>query len=567
MSACAGDSVGKVKGVLLLVVFVAAINLFLGTAPCSSAEDLYDARLDEGLSVTEPYSYLLIAQAHHEKAAALALLEQARRYSPDLPAVYFEIAREAFSPSANGIFRWFDYSREGVRAYWRNFWWKFSISALTYGGLLISFALSMVVIIAIRVPVEKGLILHDAREERKRLMLLALPLFLSVLGPIALITGLFFIAGFYFKKENKAVVYLSFLFCFLFPFLQREVTPFFYQPSSLKSIVAVNEGKDNKLALWAPRMGNEVVPLFSYALALKREGEYQKSIDAYKSLVGRMPKLDARVQINLGNAYYGLGNIEEAKASYLRAIGMAPLPSAFYNLSQIYRGMLDFTKGDEYFREGAKQNPEAVSRFAAISANNPNRFVVDETLPGSLIWEYAMKYGKGSLSGIQMLGSIVAVLLTAGFYFLDKLVRHRAQRCKRCGDVYCSRCSRVITWGEMCPRCFGSLVKIDEVDSRERITRLLSIYQSQMKRRRRTKLMSYLIPGGGQIYSGKILVGLLFLWPFMFSVTLIVMDHSPISGLSPFRHVWLTPLMVACLLLLYWGSIFHIRRRIYKGWL
>jgi tetratricopeptide (TPR) repeat protein len=562
-----GCSATRIKRVLLILLSVAALNFSCRIIPCCAGDDLYEARLDEGLSNTEAYSYLLITQARQDRDAAKALIEKAKRYSPDLPAVYFELAREGFTPSANGIFQSFDYFRQGLRAYGRNFWWEFGITGSVYTSLVISFVLSISVILAVRLPMETSLILHDGREERKRLMLLALPVLLSLLGPVGLIAGVSFLTGFYFRKENKAVVYASFLFLLFSPFLLREATPFLSSPSPLRGIVAVNEGKDNKFALWTLRGRNDFASSFSYALALKREGDYQSAIETFKSLAGRLPGAEPRVYINLGNAYYGLKDMEAAKESYLKSIEITPFPSAFYNLSQIHREMLDFAKGNEYFLEAAKLSPEAVSRFAAISGSNPNRFVVDEPLPISAFWDYAMRFGKSPLSGFQFVGPFVAVLMMAGFYFLDKRVRHRAQRCKRCGAVYCSRCSRTITWGEMCPSCFGSLIKIDEVDSRERIARLLSIYQSQMKRRRRAKLGSCLIPGAGHIYSGKILTGLLFLWPFMFAVTLIVVNYSPISGLFPFTHAWITPVMVICIILAYAGSVFHIRRRIQKGWL
>lgn len=555
------------KKVLLILLLLSVVSLSWGIIPCSSAEDLYEARLDKGLFNTEPYSYLLITEAHQNREMAMALLQKAQRYSPDLPAVYFELARESFTPSANGVFRWFDNFREGLRAYGRNFWWGFSIAGLMYASLLISFVLSLVAILFVRLPMETGLILHDDAEEKKWLLLLALPVLLSLLGPFALIAGVFFVVGFYYKKENKAVVYLSFLFLFFSPLLVRQAAFFLSPPLALKGIVSVNEGRDNELALQTLKGRNDFASTFSYALALKREGDYQGAIEASRLLEGRTPKYDPRVYINLGDAYYGANDMEAAKDAYLKSIGIAPFPSAFYNLSQIYREMLDFTKGNEYFLEAAKLNPEAVSRFAAISSGNPNRFVVDEPLPGPVLWGYAMGASNTPISGFEFLGSVFAVLMAAGFYLLDRRVRYRAQRCKRCGTVFCGRCYRTITWGEMCFRCFGSLIKIDEVDSRERIARLLCIYQSQRKRRKLAKLVSCLIPGAGQIYSGKILAGLFFLWPFMFSVTLIILNQSPFSGLFPFTHAWITPCMTVGIILAYTGSVLHIRRRIHKGWL
>ncbi len=558
-------SIGTALGAFL---FLACVTLLCGVAPCEGAEDLYESRLDEGLSTTEPYSYLLITLAHQHRAQAKELIEKARRYSPDLPAVYFEMAKEGFSLSPHGILQGLDYFREGLRTYGRNFWWTFSLAGLTSLSLFFSFLLALLVVLIIRSPLDAGLIAHEGGEEKKRLLLLFIPVGLSLLGPVALAAGAFFLIGSYFKKEDKALVYVSLLFFAASPFLMQELSPFLSSRSSLNAVVAVNEGKDNRYALWSLKGRNDFPSAFSYALALKREGHYQEAIEVYKGLAGSVSRPNPRVLINLGNAYYGVKDMEAAKEAYLKSIEIAPLPSAYYNLSQLYREMLDFPKGDEYFQGAAKLSPEAVTRFTSVAGTNPNRFVVDEPLPFSDLWEYTMKNRSLSLSGIEVPVLFLAVALIPCFYFLNRKLKHRAQRCKRCGAVFCSRCSRNVVWGEMCSRCFGSLVRIEETDSRERIARLLSVYQSRTRRRNATKLLSYVIPGGGQVYSGKILVGFLFLWVSFFCLVLFLMNFLfPESGVFPFRHGWLNPLMVIVIALTYVGAILHIRRRIHKGWL
>lgn len=549
-------------------LFFTIVTFMCGVAPCHAAEELYESRLDEGLSTTEPYSYLLITLAHQNRAQAKELIEKARRYSPDLPAVYFEMAKEGFRPSPNGILQGLDYFREGIKAYGRNFWWAFSLAGLASLSLFLSFLLSLLVVLIIRSPLDARLIVHEGREEKKRLLLLIIPLGLSLLGPVALAAGAFFLIGLYFKKENKALVYASLLFFAASPFLMKELSPFLSSPSSLRAIVAVNEGKDNRYALWSLKGRNDFPSAFSYALALKREGHYQEAIEAYKGLAGRVLRPDPRVLINLGNAYYGFKDMEAAKEAYQKSIGVTPLPSAYYNLSQLYREMLDFPKGDEYFLGAAKLSPEAVTRFTSIASTNPNRFVVDETLPFSVLWEYAIRSGNISLSAVDVPVFFLAVAMIPGFYFLNRKLKYRALRCKRCGAVFCSRCSRTVVWGEMCSRCFVSLVKIEEMDSRERVARLLSIYQSQSRRRNTTKLISYAIPGAGHIYSGKILAGFLFAWSFLFCLVLLVMNSLfSASGVFPFTQGWITLLVVIFMVLSYVGAILHIRRRIHKGWL
>ena len=122
-------------------------------------------------------------------------------------------------------------------------------------------------------------------------------------------------------------------------------------------------------------------------------------------------------------------------------------------------------------------------------------------------------------------------------------------------------------WGEMCPQCFGSLVKLDELDVKERVSWLLGIYEQQRRHRDTMKVLSFTFPGLTYIYAGRILAGFLFLWPFLFllllSITLmtIVPDRQLVSH-DFFK--WAGLCISAGLYL-----IFHYitKKRIAKGWL
>jgi len=63
----------------------------------SSGQELYEDQLNKGIRNSEPYSYLLIKQAQASAAEKKDTLLEALRYSPDLPAVYFELSRVSFS--------------------------------------------------------------------------------------------------------------------------------------------------------------------------------------------------------------------------------------------------------------------------------------------------------------------------------------------------------------------------------------------------------------------------------------------------------------------------------------
>jgi hypothetical protein len=122
-------------------------------------------------------------------------------------------------------------------------------------------------------------------------------------------------------------------------------------------------------------------------------------------------------------------------------------------------------------------------------------------------------------------------------------------------------------WGEMCPQCFGSLVKLDELDVKERVAWLLGIYDQQRRHRDTMKVLSFTVPGLTHVYAGRVLTGFFFLWPCLFFPLLYV----ALITFVPDRHLmshaffkWATLWLGAGFYL-----IFHYftKKRIEKGWL
>ena len=129
---------------------------------------------------------------------------------------------------------------------------------------------------------------------------------------------------------------------------------------------------------------------------------------------------------------------------------MKPLASAYYNLSQVSRETLDFAKGEEYFNEAVKLNRESVSQFSSAASRNPNRFVIDETLPMSTMWEYAKNNARHliKISPLNSVSSvIVSIALLALFFIMDSAFKERAYRCQRCGVILCGKCGKGKLWG------------------------------------------------------------------------------------------------------------------------
>ncbi|MGB9715683.1 MAG: tetratricopeptide repeat protein [Thermodesulfovibrionales bacterium] len=536
-----------------------------------SGANLYEEQLDRGLENSDAYSYFLIEKSKADPSNAEETLLTAMKFSPDLPAVYFELSKVTFSLSTQGIFRAFDYIVKGIRTYSKNFWWSFIAAGSFFMSLIVSFVVTIIIIVLVRVFRDIPLLSHDVMEQKSSILLFII-LISAIAGPLIFMGDILIILGLYMKRKDRAVVYLYLIFLLLLPLIFKASSMFFTIPSSevLKAVVLVNESKDNRYALKVLENKKDDIAFFSYALALKREGRYDEAIKIYNKLVSKNP--DPKVYINLANCYFAKGEIDIAKQFYERAIKIRPLVSGLYNLSQVSRISLDLEKGEEYFLYAQRIDSDSVSKFQSIFGHSPNRFVIDEVIPTSDIWRYALhKEIKVTTFGLSTIPiniiPFVGLFFISLFYLLNKHIKQRAYKCRKCGTILCARCEKKIVWGNMCPECFKTLVKLHELDARERIARLQLVYEHQKKNRRLMNFLSFLLPGFTQIYAGEILKGLLFLWIFLFFSSLLMANSLFMKENPYYSHTLINWIYILFLMIIYFTSNIITRRKISRGWL
>ncbi len=134
---------------------------------------------------------------------------------------------------------------------------------------------------------------------------------------------------------------------------------------------------------------------------------------------------------------------------------------------------------------------------------------------------------------LPMLGIVCAVLLLLGGV-LSKTMRP-AYACAQCGRIACGRCRRELRALDLCERCLHLKIKGAFVDSRERWLRDRGISQGRSRRRLLSQILTFLLPGAGHMVRGRILLGVLTQWTFLFAVlylfsaTLLVPDSGLIG--------------------------------------
>ncbi len=559
-------------------ILVLLFCVIIPSAP--DASDVRDAQLSSGIRNAEAYSRLLIRQAHADPQKAGALLKEALVASPDLPLVYFELSRHSLSPSAAGMLDSFDYVIQGIDAYGRNFLWSLTLMGSLFFAAVFSFLLSASILAFIRLFPDLPLLMHDIQEDPRRAGFLAALVVLSAISPLFLIAGILMLIGIYMKRSDRAVVYAYLVFLVCSPLVFKTASQIMQALSSgaMKAVVQVNESRGNTYAASVLGNGRDIPSAFSYALALKRQGLYSDAIPLFTSLLDRWP--DPRVYVDLGNAYVGLYNFDESKKNaleeaarcYSKSVGIRPLASAYYNLSQVYREMLDFPKGEEYFAAALSINRTAVADYRSISGRTPNRIVADETLSRQEFWRYMReRFTSVFTFGMSLLPlSVLPVLalgLLAAFYLLTTQLRQKAYRCRKCGAILCVKCEKHITWGQMCPQCFSSLVRLDEMDARERVARILAIYEQQQKRRDRVRILSFVLPGVSFIFGGRVLTGILFLWPFLFLVLVPLTNWICVPDSNLVSHGFFSWLALCGAAVVFVASNIITRKRMVRGWL
>jgi tetratricopeptide (TPR) repeat protein len=352
-----------VKKLKKILPAIFALLALLTASTSAYAQKDYEKLLDQGLTNDEAYSYSLVEQAKGAQND-VEILQEALKFSPDVPAIHFKLARA----SLPNVFDSLQYVIGGLKAYARNFWWSFSLTGLLYASLLISLVVAAAAIVIVRLPIQIPLLSHDINEGKLKLLIPLILLLAALGGPLFFIASALVVVGVHLQKLNKVPVYIMIVALAAAPLLVKSANVLLTASSSpeIRAIVAVNEGRDNSYALKALKDGTSSEAMFSYALALKREGHYAEAADIYTRLADKKPGW--QVLNNLASTYSAREQPGRAKETYKKAAEMESTAMLLYNLSQVYRGTLDFAEGDKYYKEASALDRDLVSKYTTVAA-------------------------------------------------------------------------------------------------------------------------------------------------------------------------------------------------------
>ena len=312
---------------------------------------------------------------------------------------------------------------------------------------------------------------------------------------------------------------------------------------------------------------------------LKQRGEVPQAEAEMRKAAELLPRAGF-VQVGLGNALYLQGRVQEAEAAYRQAAEITPSSAAAQlNLSRLYVQRLQLDQSEEALARSRSLDPHMVRTVLSFQGQCSAPLVMDDAVPWKnlatdlaprveLMSVIADGLCGGQLRGISLnLLPYAAVLLVIAFWVYVPLRERRmpARRCEQCGTPFCSKCQFNPKERACCASCAAVCRQREGVAAFVRTRRLREVEEWGRKERMRARILGVVLPGGSDLYQGRVLIGVLLFgataWLFIEGVVLDTV--TPSLRFSPSIPV---PFRVAAVLVplavLYGYSLWRSRRKI-----
>jgi tetratricopeptide (TPR) repeat protein len=281
------------------------------------------------------------------------------------------------------------------------------------------------------------------------------------------------------------------------------------------------------LTRWSRDDPNNGLAHYYLGLTLKRRGELPQAEAAMTRAAQRLPRANFAL-VALGNLQYLRGNLAEAEASYRLAAELAPSAAAQMNLFKLYAQRLQFEQSKDALSRSTKLDPHMAQTLSRFHGRGGAEFVVDEMVPWDALvaglvpaTRDAAAVAEGlwgaPLRGVTLpLLPYVAVLLLILFW-TNVALRGRmppVRRCHQCGTPFCLRCQRSPKEKEYCAPC-ATVFRPREggVAAFVKVRRIREGEEWARQERTRVGILGSLLPGGNDLYRGRVIWGLALALP------------------------------------------------------
>ncbi|HEY3452198.1 MAG TPA: hypothetical protein VGK67_37990 [Myxococcales bacterium] len=473
--------------------------------------------------------------------------------APDLPAAHWAVARTAFKEDLTNVGRYAGSTVDAVQAAWREPRWRAALVADLAGLVVGAFLLAAAGVVVLLFLRHSRYFLHDfhhlfprgawqAQTALAGLLVLSLPLVFG-LGPFAFLLALALAAWLHLSGSEKVVVAVLFVISGAAPIsaqLAERYTEFV--GTRAETIYLVQRGGPDDAAALArlQALGERADAPYEALYTLGRRARLLGEVPAAVAWLRQAAELrpsSTEALVELGSALYLSGDVEGARETWQRVLSVKESSiEAHYALARLFDRRAKMASREEAagqiteaqshqrrlleldpklgasFAEAAEPDlraalwlpltPVDVDQLTELARTEGHPSWVGEDVSRRLFWFFPRAWA-------FLAGPAAALLLG-----LATLVRNffvPSSACGKCGRPVCRRCDAEVVGPAMCGQCLTIFSQRVAVDPPARAAKELKIKQYQRQRVWATRVAAALVPGGGQLVSGRPVAGTVLL--------------------------------------------------------
>jgi tetratricopeptide (TPR) repeat protein len=551
-----------------------------------SLDRLYQSKLDRGVLNVPTLSLVLVREAQQARREgrpdrAIRLALYAKKFSPDLPEPYFELARARWSENPFQVHQVLPEILRGEMARFRRYptslQWLYNAFFIGANACLLAFMVFGIILLVKYLP----LYLYDLRKNLTggvsrlpansiKILLLLIPFLLR----LDILWAVFFwsvlLWGYVTKRERQLIIVFLIALVYL-PFSLRSSSSFLDGPSSeiLHEIDRANREEadrsvEQKLRTWLAAHPDDVQVLFTLGLLEKRQGRYSQAEEFYLKAIQQDPRFDEALS-NLGNVYLGRNQPEQAVSSYQRAIDLNPGNGAYYY--NLYRAQTQETflsrSNDRSFQQARQLDAEKVDFYVSIDSPNPNRRMIDETLGPGRLWARfnAQFIGREGIlfrlfnAWFERVPARVPFLIPALFLGLllgmgrYSRTKRFLTRCPVCGSPTYRFYLGATDQDFVCFNCYRIFVQKEKLHPKISEKKSLQAREHERQNHLVSRVVSFFFSGFGELWTGSPVRGLLLLFVFFIFILKGIYWRGALGLAIPEVSAPMWPAVV-------WGALF-----------
>lgn len=524
----------------------------------------YDSGVQRALAPAQAaYREALALESKGNAAEAIRMLETAAVLDPDYPDAHFTLARLL-------LFRQPDRAvgamSEGFRILVRSYPWQRHLIANLLTGVVfvwcVSLFLAVVGIVIRHLPhlrhvIQEVLSRRPGGPVKVASAAISLAPLLLGLGAVPTATLYAGLVSFRWSRREAAIVVLFLVSALALAAGIGHLAPYAGAPTlegpSLLVDRAMTTGYDADVAAallaWEARENTEALFPFALGSMARRTGDLDLA-ERQLTLAAVLRPQTPWILNNLGNVYFAREDYGRARQAYEAAAAADPNSvEPHFNLAQVYTKSLMFTEASREQSRASALAFDRVSEFSKWSAPQLNRTVMDASPPNPVLWDLSRRHSRNraptALEGNALLRWVAeltppapfALVFLPGLFLISILAGQLLGRslgslhCSNCQKIICRRCVKRMQQRAFCEDCFQS---VKDLKSSE-FTKLLLTRQGRSASRRRTigqAVMTFILPGGGQLVRGATLSGFFALVVMSAAAVLVVSNGAPVPSLD-----------------------------------